>query len=1243
MNPGIFVMGGGGAGGGGSGKGGNGAGGAQGADGEGGGDGADGTGGNAGACGQGTTAAQGGCPGNHGGDSGQVAAGDPVDVVTGRVYTFPHRDVALPGPLPLTIVRTYNSGARDRDVGLGWGWTHSLAWTLRVRRRSVLVFRPDGSEVELPGLEVGETAIGPKGMLLRREPEGFTLETPSGVRRHFAPAEGVACALVAVSDRWGNRLTLERDGRGRLQSLTDSAGRKLKVGSDGQGRISSISVQNARQGGRWVDLMRYDYDAEGRLTEVRDAAGYRWHYAYDDSHRLVEHADPEGLRFRFRYDDDDRCVETWGEVRSDDGLADGLPTTLADGTPARGIHHCRLLFDDGYSEVANSLEVERYFGNALGSLDMAVQAAGAVDTREHDLLGHTTYHADPTGAEQYWTRDLQGRVTTHVDPRGGMTTLDRDADGHIRQITDPAGGLTVISRTDRELIWTNAGGASWRVRFDERGRPVEAVTPVGGQLRHDYDAEGNLVRVVDADGRETQMTYDGLGRLLYRRRGPHESHYRYDDRGLLVGQTEGGVTTTYRYDGARNLVGERRGTGGEATYHHGGAHRLVEVVRANGQRYRLRYDREGQLTTVQDGSGRTHRFRRGPRGAIHEETTFDGRVYGYQYDAAGRVTTRRLHGEVITTYDYDAGGRLIERVHHPSETTERFEHDENGHLIAAENEDGRFTFERNALGWIVAETAEVDGRRHRVDIDYDGLGNPTSRRSRIDGAPEASTTWRRSPQGRVVGLDLDGLNVEASERDLQLHLRAQQLHVETQLNPLGDATAVAVTGPRVSSRLSVARDELGRMLRRAFEGAATTEVERDDDGQLTAVTRGDQLQRYRYTQGDVSLDGPTPGQTTAYDASGRLVQWDDRAHTYDAHGRLETRRGPEGTQTFAWRDDGRLAEVRDDEGQIVSFRYDVLSRRVQKRVERMVDGVSTFVSETRFLYDGGQLVREIETRAREAGDPVIVDRRYELDDDEVPQFEGTRQGEQWRWRYIVSGDAGEPLALIEVATGVRTDVERTAWGQPQDSPTPLGFLGQYYDAETDLWCNRFRYYDGRSGRYISPDPKGLRGGPHPYAYANNAPFDAVDPDGLMPFSIIRRPDGSVVSTGENARYGDGVSASDAGHISSEASTSCAETAALHDMVGHLDPSERRAEVQRLFNEEGYTIETFDGNRGDYQHQNPNSVPMNPCPRCARMFNDLGIQDQVRAPNRRRGRTRTGSDPNFPREVRGTWNGSSTSH
>jgi len=65
----------------------------------------------------------------------------------------------------------------------------------------------------------------------------------------------------------------------------------------------------------------------------------------------------------------------------------------------------------------------------------------------------------------------------------------------------------------------------------------------------------------------------------------------------------------------------------------------------------------------------------------------------------------------------------------------------------------------------------------------------------------------------------------------------------------------------------------------------------------------------------------------------------------------------------------------------------------------------------------------------------------------------------------------------------------------------LLFQGQYFDEETGLHYNRFRYYDPDVGRFTTQDPIGLLGGDNLYQYAPN-PMGWVDPLGLASLSEI---------------------------------------------------------------------------------------------------------------------------------------------
>jgi len=68
----------------------------------------------------------------------------------------------------------------------------------------------------------------------------------------------------------------------------------------------------------------------------------------------------------------------------------------------------------------------------------------------------------------------------------------------------------------------------------------------------------------------------------------------------------------------------------------------------------------------------------------------------------------------------------------------------------------------------------------------------------------------------------------------------------------------------------------------------------------------------------------------------------------------------------------------------------------------------------------------------------------------------------------------------------------------------IRFPGQYYDSETQLHYNYYRYYDPQTGRYITSDPIGLTGGVNTYAYVDGKPLNHIDSKGLRA-SYCQRP------------------------------------------------------------------------------------------------------------------------------------------
>lgn len=68
---------------------------------------------------------------------------------------------------------------------------------------------------------------------------------------------------------------------------------------------------------------------------------------------------------------------------------------------------------------------------------------------------------------------------------------------------------------------------------------------------------------------------------------------------------------------------------------------------------------------------------------------------------------------------------------------------------------------------------------------------------------------------------------------------------------------------------------------------------------------------------------------------------------------------------------------------------------------------------------------------------------------------------------------------------------------PEASFCPIRFQGQWEDAESGLYYNRFRYYEPLAGQFTIPDPVGILGGHRPDAYVST-PTTVIDPKGLTP-------------------------------------------------------------------------------------------------------------------------------------------------
>lgn len=1125
-------MGGGAGSGGGAGGEGAGQGDQQGAGGANGGQGPNGGGKGAGSCGPGSG---GGCPNPVHGGAG-TAAGDPVDVLTGVVYTIPEPDLILPGPIPLALRRSYSTLDADEDIGLGFGWKHSLVWVVEPRRRRVRVVQPHGPAVLVPLPEVGASVDLPFGTLLRLA-TGYTIDARDGLLRSLValPGHPERFVLTRISDTHDNAVRLEYDASGALVRILDAVGREVRVRREA-GRIVAFEAQADPEGRRTAVFRRYAYSEAGDLIAATSALGGTQAFAYDDDHRLVSRAEAGGLRVHFRYDRAGRCCETWcTRDRGDDGLDEGVPGDLTDGTPARGFLHARIVFGDGYAEVSTSRGLRRYEGSGFGHAPFTGWA-GDAHTKVFGPRGELLRYADGGGAASSWSYDAGGRLTRFTDPAGGGVEYELDARGAVTAVTDALGQACTFVRDPRGdlLEMRDALGLVAAFGYDTRGLVVEGRLPNGGVTRMEHDAHGARRRIVEPDGSERLFDDDFLGRI----RAMRDEHgrawqYTYDPMGRLSGMiTPSGARWAWEYDDDGLLARIVDGDGRATTLEWGGYHVVTAVCRPDGRRVRYRYDREQDLVAVVNEQGEVHRFERDGAGRILAEHTFDGRVRSFKHDHQGRVVALRHADHSVTKLRYDPVGRLVEREHEDG-SKEEYEYDGIGRLVQARTANAVTTFSYDPRGNVLREQTRFGGETFAVDASFDACGRAV-RAARSTGEV---VEVERDVLGRPVTVRFDGQVL--SQRSFgpggfeTMRLLPSGGRIAREMTPEGLLGRVAVEQPGRAGPRPGEPDWIGdkgdlSLLRRyrwsagdylaGIETNRDIEIIRDADARVVELReRGQAIEAYAYSPSGDPYPKSASGGGRAYGPGGRVERFGATERAYDGRGRLVLERTHDGGVTrerrLSWGDDDLLREVEDHDGTLLRFAYDAFGRRLEKRVERG----GRVVYRARFRWHGDVLVGERRERLGSDGQLEVTEVTYvHVPGELLPLAHRTRSGgEDGPWGHYVYTPNGFVDALVDDAGRVVGTLDADLFGRVDEARgrlTPLRAPGQYFDEESGLVYNHFRYYDPANGLYISPEPLGLEGSLCPYAYASSRPLDMVDVTGLdeRMWTRITRNDGSCV-------------------------------------------------------------------------------------------------------------------------------------
>lgn len=205
------------------------------------------------------------------------------------------------------------------------------------------------------------------------------------------------------------------------------------------------------------------------------------------------------------------------------------------------------------------------------------------------------------------------------------------------------------------------------------------------------------------------------------------------------------------------------------------------------------------------------------------------------------------------------------------------------------------------------------------------------------------------------------------------------------------------------------------------------------------------------------------------------------SYTYDNNGNTLTKADTSGTTQYAWDFENRLASVTlPGAGGVVTFKYDPFGRRIQK---------SSGMGATNFAYDGASIVAELSS----AG---AVTAKYAQGSGIDQQLAMYRNGVTAL--YDADG-LGSVTSLYDTAGVQDATYGFASFGTATSTGTllnPFQYTGREWDSETGIYYYRARYYDVRTGRFVSEDPKGFEAGLNFYTYVDNRPANLTDPFGL---------------------------------------------------------------------------------------------------------------------------------------------------
>ncbi|TQV79449.1 RHS repeat protein [Exilibacterium tricleocarpae] len=592
--------------------------------------------------------------------------------------------------------------------------------------------------------------------------------------------------MRSITDALGHTTQLQDyNSRGLPGKIIDANGVETLLTYHVRGWLASSTVKHPSGNAALDAVTRYDYDEAGNRTQVTSPDGSVLRYEYDANSRLTGIA--SGLDGRIEY--------------TLDAAGNRLEEVIKTGTEAV----TTVSYDaDGYISTITT----------LGSGPVVFKA-----TRVFDELSRVIKTVGAAAQTRQFGYDVNGNVIQQIDGKENTTGQVYDALDRIATVTDPL--LHNVKYTydglDRIASVEDQRGLVTRYVYDAFDNVVRLESPDTGITHFTYDNAGNRLTQTDARGVVTHYHYDALNRVI-QSHSPGDATatvtYTYDDtangnygRGRLTGLVDSSGESRYRYDHRGNVIEHTRIRDGHTytvTYQYNLADQVTQMTYPDGGEVTYSYDMAGRINGVDTRAGGTTTTLLSdvdylPFGPVIAMRYGNGLNYSAVYDQDYRLSQLAIGtlGEVQDTlYQYDANNNITGMTDgNDASQNQLFDYDPLDRLASASGGYGNRLYQYDATGNRITLTDNGTDTYYLYDAasnqlltegqwqySYDENGNTASKTWAIN----QGTFWAYNTRNRLSRVVVKSLD-------------AQGQVVETELarytyNALGQRTAKTVAG-----------------------------------------------------------------------------------------------------------------------------------------------------------------------------------------------------------------------------------------------------------------------------------------------------------------------------------------------------------------------------------------------------------------------------------------------------------------